>query len=240
PQTYDLEKYHGAILCPHGMHCLEDIGKLQMCPLYRKALTARLPQQPKDAIANFQYYAVSELPNDVQQSIQTSSVVELILVTACHATIIIHHYQTRSVQGAHVPEEASQQFNRGNIALLPQDPSSLSNVLPPTMSDLQGAVCVVFAGGTFHPSADALWKFWPVLVSKLRVKCIIEWLVSNNEWYSKNGITFSAENLAALVNSFVYASHLSSTSSTTACMPFLSIIMQCLMPIYSFIIFHHT
>ncbi|KIO10508.1 hypothetical protein M404DRAFT_21439 [Pisolithus tinctorius Marx 270] len=80
------------------------------------------------------------------------------------------------------------------------DPSSLSNVLPPTASDLRGAVCVVFAGGTFRPSADALRKFPPVLVCKSRVKCIIEWLVSNNEWYSKNGITFSAENLAALVN----------------------------------------
>ncbi|KIN96355.1 hypothetical protein M404DRAFT_77953, partial [Pisolithus tinctorius Marx 270] len=88
----------------------------------------------------------------------------------------------------------------GNVALLPQDPSSLSNVLPPTASDLRGAVCVVFAGGTFRPSADALRKFPPVLVCKSRVKCIIEWLVSNNEWYSKNGITFSAENLAALVN----------------------------------------
>ncbi|KIN96850.1 hypothetical protein M404DRAFT_72143, partial [Pisolithus tinctorius Marx 270] len=83
----------------------------------------------------------------------------------------------------------------GNVALFPQDPSSLSNVLPPMQNDLQGTVCVMFASGSFHPSPDTLWKFPPVLVSRSRVKCVIEWLISNNEWYSKNGITFSTENL---------------------------------------------
>ncbi|KAI6138950.1 hypothetical protein BKA82DRAFT_144439, partial [Pisolithus tinctorius] len=92
----------------------------------------------------------------------------------------------------------SQHFNRGNVALLPQDPSTLSNVLPPTLRDLCGAVCVVFAGGSFRPSMDALQRFPLVLVSKSRVKCIIEWLMSNNEWYMKNGISFSPENLASL------------------------------------------
>ncbi|KIN97465.1 hypothetical protein M404DRAFT_160423, partial [Pisolithus tinctorius Marx 270] len=119
---------------------------------------------------------------------------------ACCATVITHHYQTKSIWGGRVPEEASQHFNRGNVALLPQDPSALSSVLPLTQSNLHGAVCVVFAGGMFHPSADALHKFPPVLVSKCRVKSIIEWLISNNEWYIKKGITFSAENLASLVN----------------------------------------
>ncbi|KIN96354.1 hypothetical protein M404DRAFT_99484, partial [Pisolithus tinctorius Marx 270] len=65
PQSYDLEKYHGAILCPRGMRCLDDIEKVQMCTSCRKALTAKPPRQPKDAIANFQYYALSELPQDV-------------------------------------------------------------------------------------------------------------------------------------------------------------------------------
>ncbi|KIO03915.1 hypothetical protein M404DRAFT_67705, partial [Pisolithus tinctorius Marx 270] len=48
---------------------------------------------------------------------------------------------------------------------------------------------------------DALRRFPLVLVSKSRVKCIIKWLTSNNEWYMKNGISFSLENLAVLVNS---------------------------------------
>ncbi|KIO09043.1 hypothetical protein M404DRAFT_70971, partial [Pisolithus tinctorius Marx 270] len=87
----------------------------------------------------------------------------------------------------------------GNVALLPQDPTSLSNVLPPSPSDMRGVVCMVFAGAAFHPSVEALRKFPPVLVSRSRVKSVIEWLISNNEWYAESGITFSAENLAALV-----------------------------------------
>ncbi|KIN93903.1 hypothetical protein M404DRAFT_35596 [Pisolithus tinctorius Marx 270] len=121
------------------------------------------------------------------------------LVAACHTTVITHHYQTRGGHGGRVPEEASQWFNRGNVALLPQDPCSLTNILPPTQNDLRGVVCVVFAGGSFRPSPDTLRRFPPVLVSRSRVKCVIEWLISNNEWYSKSGITFSAENLAALI-----------------------------------------
>ncbi|KIN93729.1 hypothetical protein M404DRAFT_170430 [Pisolithus tinctorius Marx 270] len=107
----------------------------------------------------------------------------------------------KSICGGHIPEEASQCFNRGNVALLPQDPSALSNDLPLMPSNLHGTVCVVFTGGSFCPSVEALQRFPPVLVSKSRVKCIIEWLMSNNEWYMKNGISFSAENLVALVHS---------------------------------------
>ncbi|KIN94901.1 hypothetical protein M404DRAFT_34605 [Pisolithus tinctorius Marx 270] len=199
PRTYDIEKYHGAILCYRGMHCLHDIGQLRMCPSCRKALTMRSPRQPKDAIANFQYFSEAELPHCVRQCMQACSALELMLVAACRATVITHHYQTRSGRGGRVPEEASQRFNRGNVALLPQDPCSLTNVLPPMQNDLQGAVCIVFAGGSFRPSLDTLRKFPPVLVSRSRVKCVIEWLISNNEWYSKSGITFSAENLAALI-----------------------------------------
>ncbi|KIN97657.1 hypothetical protein M404DRAFT_159992, partial [Pisolithus tinctorius Marx 270] len=199
PKTYDIERYSGAILCHRGMHCLSDIAEIRICTTCRKALTGRTVQQPKDAIANFQYYGFDELPHDVRESIHAASALELMLVAACRATVVTHHYQTKGIRGGRVPEEASQRFNRGNVALLPQDPSALSNVLPPTQHDLRGAVCVVFAGGAFRPSADALQKFPLVLVSKSRVRCIIEWLISNNEWYMKEGITFSPENLASLV-----------------------------------------
>ncbi|KAI6154769.1 hypothetical protein BKA82DRAFT_3968358, partial [Pisolithus tinctorius] len=155
--------------------------------------------QPKDAIANFQYYGEAELPHDVLESIQTSTTLELMLIAACRATVITHHYQTRGLRGGRVPEEASQRFNRGNVALLPQDPTLLSKVLPPSPSDMRGAVCVVFAGGAFRPTVEALRKFPPVLVSRSRVKSVIEWLISNNEWYAESGVTFSAQNLAALV-----------------------------------------
>ncbi|KIO08030.1 hypothetical protein M404DRAFT_77745, partial [Pisolithus tinctorius Marx 270] len=107
--------------------------------------------------------------------------------------------RTRGLRGGRIPEEASQCFNRGNVALLPQDPTSLSNVLPLLLSDMRRVVCVVFAGVAFRPSVEALRKFPLVLVSRSRVKSVIEWLISNNEWYVESGITFSAENLVALV-----------------------------------------
>ncbi|KAI6138172.1 hypothetical protein BKA82DRAFT_77677, partial [Pisolithus tinctorius] len=62
PQTYDLAKYSGAILCPRGMRCLHDVADVRMCLSCRKPSMARTPLQPKDAMANFQYYAHAELP----------------------------------------------------------------------------------------------------------------------------------------------------------------------------------
>ncbi|KAI6147659.1 hypothetical protein BKA82DRAFT_4354838 [Pisolithus tinctorius] len=152
-------------------------------------------------MANFQYHRDAELPLKVQESIQCASPLELMLVAASWATVITHHYQTKSIQGGHVPEEASQHFNRGNVTLLPQELTGLSDILPPMWSNLCGAVCMVFAGGAFCPTAEALHKFPPVLVIKSRVKSIIEWLISNNKWYMKKGIMFSEENLTSLVTS---------------------------------------
>ncbi|KAI6144160.1 hypothetical protein BKA82DRAFT_143905 [Pisolithus tinctorius] len=97
PQTYNLAKYSGAILCPHGMHCLHDVVHVWMCLSCHKLLMVRTPLQPKDAMANFQYYMHVELPQEVQDSIGSASSLELMLVAACCATVITHHYQTKSI-----------------------------------------------------------------------------------------------------------------------------------------------
>ncbi|KAI6155044.1 hypothetical protein BKA82DRAFT_131936 [Pisolithus tinctorius] len=65
PRTYDLAKYCGAILCSQGMRCLDNLAEVWVCPSCQKPLAARTLQQPKDAIANFQYYVHSELPQEV-------------------------------------------------------------------------------------------------------------------------------------------------------------------------------
>ncbi|KAI6140183.1 hypothetical protein BKA82DRAFT_4019672 [Pisolithus tinctorius] len=109
------------------MHCLSNIAEIWMCTTCQKALMGRMAWQPKDAIANFQYYGLDELLHDIWESIHAASALELMLVAACQATIVTHHYQIRGIRGGQVPEEASQQFNRGNIALFPQDPFVLSN-----------------------------------------------------------------------------------------------------------------
>lgn len=139
PRTYDLAKYCGAILCPRGMSRLDDVADIRMCSSCQKPLMAKTVQQPKDAMANFQYFAHAELPQGGSRWFRDR---EYFGVNACRATVVTHHYQTKSIRGGRVLEEASQRFNRGNVALFLQDPSALSKVLPPSRGDLRGAVCV--------------------------------------------------------------------------------------------------
>ncbi|KAI6137911.1 hypothetical protein BKA82DRAFT_3978942 [Pisolithus tinctorius] len=169
-----------------------------MCLCCRRSLSSPKPRQPKDAIANFQYYGVSELPVDVKSALACASQFELQLIALARATVITHHYQTKGARGGRLPEEASQRFNRGNVAILPQDPGALRTVLPPTTAEIEGAMCVVFAGGSYRPTLDALCKFPPVLVNKSRVQLLIEWLIAHNMWYKANGVTFSQDILESL------------------------------------------
>ena len=200
PSTYDFELYHRAILHPRGMTSLDSVADLRLCGKCRGALVKKMPVLPKDAIANFQYYGQSEIPQEVRDALLTASPFEVMLVALCRATVVTHHYQSKSFRGGRLPEEASQRFNRGNVAILPQDPGALRSVLPPSVSDIEGSICVVFAGGQFAPTTENLKQFAPVLVSKQKVKRLIEWLIDNNEWYKSEGVHFSAENLGELVD----------------------------------------
>lgn len=199
PSTYDFELYHRAILHPRGMTSTDSLADLRMCGKCRSALVKKTPVLPKDAMANFQYYGLSEIPEDIKDAILTASPFEVMLVALCRATVVTHHYQSKTFRGGRLPEEASQRFNRGNVAILPQDPGALRSVLPPAVSDLEGSVCVVFAGGRFTPTKESLKRFAPVLVSKQKVRRLIEWLIANNEWYKSHGVRFSAENLAEVI-----------------------------------------
>ena len=199
PSTYDFELYHRAILHPRGMTSTNSLADLCMCGKCRCALVKKTPVLPKDAMANFQYYGLSEIPEDIKDAILMASPFEVMLVALCRATVVTHHYQSKSFRGGRLPEEASQRFNRGNVAILPQDPGALRSVLPPAVSDLEGSVCVVFAGGQFIPTRENLKRFAPVLISKKKVRRLIEWLISNNEWYKSQGVRFSAENLAEVI-----------------------------------------
>lgn len=197
--TYDFELYRQAILHPCGMRSRDTLADLQMCTGCWNALTKKSPVLPKDGVANFQYYAISELPHDVRDVIMTATPFEVMLVALCRAMVVTHHYQLKSFQSC-LPKEASQCFNRGNVAILPQDPGVLQRILPSSIDEIDGAVCVIFVGGKFAPTKETLKRFSPVLVSKYRVKCLLEWLVANNEWYKSHSVTFSADNLENLID----------------------------------------
>ena len=163
PSMYDFQLYHCAVLQPHGMKSLDTFADLQMCSKCCSALTKKTPVLPKDAIANFQYYGMSELPDNVREAILMASPFKVMLVALCHATVITHHYQSKSLRGR-LPDEASQCFNRGNVAVLPQDHGALRTILPPAVDDIEGSVCIVFAGGKFTPTRETLKRFPPVLI----------------------------------------------------------------------------
>ncbi|KAI5992320.1 hypothetical protein F5J12DRAFT_727016, partial [Pisolithus orientalis] len=112
PHTYNVAKYEGVILCCHGMHCVDNIGALHMCPCCCRLLSRWYPRQPKDTIVNFEYYGLSELPVEVRSML-------------AGVTVITHHYQMKGAHSGCFPEKVSQQFNRGNVAILLQDPSAL-------------------------------------------------------------------------------------------------------------------
>lgn len=92
PRTYDLAKYCGAILCPRGMSRLDDVADIRMCSSCQKPLMAKTVQQPKDAMANFQYFAHAELPQGGSRWFRDR---EYFGVNACRATVVTHHYQTK-------------------------------------------------------------------------------------------------------------------------------------------------
>ncbi|KAI5990129.1 hypothetical protein EDD15DRAFT_2281148 [Pisolithus albus] len=69
PRTYALSAYNNAILCPLGMLYTHQRGVLRLCPSCMRALRSHPPRQPRDSLANFQYYGLSQLPHDIQEAI---------------------------------------------------------------------------------------------------------------------------------------------------------------------------
>ncbi|KAI6014874.1 hypothetical protein BKA83DRAFT_4465681 [Pisolithus microcarpus] len=134
PRTYALSAYNNAILCPLGMLDTHNLGVLHLCPSCTRALRSHPPRQPRDSLANFQYYGLSH-----------ASPFDIMLVSMCRASTITHHFSSESRRGGCVPEEAMQRFSCGNIAILPQEPCMLYSV------------CVVFSGGKYSPTQESLW-----------------------------------------------------------------------------------
>ncbi|KAJ6567508.1 hypothetical protein B0H10DRAFT_2168958 [Mycena sp. CBHHK59/15] len=59
-------------------------------------------------------------------------------------------------------------------------------------------MCALFIGTDTVPTHDNIKKLHPVLVSKNRIKTIIDFLLSENSMYLDAGVEFSAENLDSL------------------------------------------
>ncbi|KAG2148943.1 hypothetical protein DEU56DRAFT_926810 [Suillus clintonianus] len=95
-------------------------------------------------------------------------------------------------------EEVSQRYNKGNVAVRPQNSTELRNLLPPSGDELRDAMCVIFSGQKQIPSRETVKKLRPVLVTKSRVQKLIGFLIDNNPWYQRSGVVYSQVNMDAL------------------------------------------
>ncbi|KAG1784390.1 uncharacterized protein HD556DRAFT_1435457 [Suillus plorans] len=171
PCTYDLELYGRAILYAKEMY---------MCSSCHSALISKCPRQPVNSLANFQYYGHERLSPEIREAFSSASIYDLMLIT--------HFYTYKSsLTQFWSAEEASQRYNKGNVAIRPQSSTELYNLLPPNRGELRDAMCVIFSG-----------QKCPVLVTKSRVRKLIDFLITHNPWYQHSGVSYSQDNMDAL------------------------------------------
>ena len=199
PTSYDLNVYGQAILRPEGMSSLQTPGVLRVCNGCQNALRASPGCQLRFVLTNFLYYATDRLPWTVLDAFEQLSPFDLMLISQCRSSTVTHHFVRHGSQGGYIPEECAQRFNRGNVAIFPQDPGLLRDVLPPSSDDVRDTMCILFTGGFHRPSVEMLKRFGPVLVSKSKVQTMIDFLVNNNEWYQFGGVQYSKENMESLL-----------------------------------------
>jgi hypothetical protein len=62
-------------------------------------------------------------------------------------------------------------------------------ILPPDGDDIQDTICVLFSGCGLNrkPTVESLKRFGPVLICKSRIIRMLNFLVSQNEWYQSFG-----------------------------------------------------
>ncbi|KAG1807364.1 hypothetical protein EV424DRAFT_1329595, partial [Suillus variegatus] len=155
------------------------------------------PRQPVNSLANFHYYGHERLPSSVGDAFAKASAYDVMLVSRARASQIIHFYAYKP-SGHWGPEESSQRYNQGNVAIRPQDSAELRNLLPPTQDELRDAMCVIFAGHQEKPSRQTVKQMRPILITKSIVKTLIEFLISNNPWYQQSGVSYSQANMDSL------------------------------------------
>jgi hypothetical protein len=198
PNTYNWEAYDHAILYPIGLHDISQKGDMDLCgDCYHDLMQAH--RQPLNSLANFQYYAIERLPDDVRLAFEHASMFDLMLVSRARATRITHLFSSKrdSPTYGHNPE-TSQSYSKGNVAILPQDNVHLRDVLPPPHSEIAEAMCALFVGGNIQPIRANIAQLKPALISKSAVMAMLQFLLSQNRWYKQSGVKFSASNFIDL------------------------------------------
>lgn len=194
PTTYNLLVYEYAILNPNALHDRENLGALDVCRSCETELVDR-NRQPKNALANWHYSGFDEIPIAVQKAFKDSSMFDLMMVARCRSTRITQLYSNKKGSPNYQGDASeSQRYDRGNVSIIPQDSVTLRPMLPPDDDEIRTTMAALFTGSRDRPTAENISKFSPVLVSKTRIKIILDFLLSKNMWYRNSGTVFSADN----------------------------------------------
>ncbi|KAJ7648175.1 hypothetical protein DFH06DRAFT_997241, partial [Mycena polygramma] len=164
---------------------------LDICSACKQSLKKHV--QPLDALANFQYYAIDELPQDVKNAFAKASLYDLMMVARSRCTRITHMFSEK--RDFKDNWQASQGYSKGNVAIFPQDCASVRPLLPPPRSEINEAMCALFIGPKTAPTRENIKDLKPVLVSKTRVQTMLDFLLTKNSHYAGSDVQFSQENL---------------------------------------------
>jgi Helitron helicase-like domain at N-terminus/PIF1-like helicase len=198
PKSYNWEGYDRAILYPLALRDRKQKGELDVCASCLRDMKGA-GRQPLDSLANFQYFGMDELPDEVRGAFEQASMFDVMLVSRARATRITHLFSsTKESLCRGGDPEISQRFNRGNAAILTQDNVRLREVLPPARDEVAEAMCALFIGGLVRPTRQNIAGLKPVLVSKKNVSVMLDFLLSRNRWYRSSGVVFSQKNMEAI------------------------------------------
>lgn len=198
PKNYDMDIYEGAILNVKGLEFTHQIGHLRLCSDCKDALDD--DQMPKYALSNWLYYGLGSLPDDVGMAFRQATVFDRMMICRARSNSVVCRFNSG---GEHLEGDAVSRARkgiRGNVVVAPLDVIQMNTVIPPPPEVIYDTMCAVFVGST--PTTANITKYSPILVRKLRVKTMIQFLLDKNPHYiPSDSFSYSPSNLQYLLNS---------------------------------------
>ncbi|KAK0460499.1 uncharacterized protein EV420DRAFT_1267729 [Desarmillaria tabescens] len=102
------------------------------------------------------------------------------MISLCHAKCMI--VQLKEENGS-ISLPTTQRGIKGNIIVYPQQPTKVSNMLPPSIEEITAPLCILFMGAQ-APTVEWLrTRAKPLAVNGRRVRRALQWLKKHNPLY---------------------------------------------------------
>ncbi|KAG1748253.1 uncharacterized protein EDB91DRAFT_1021870, partial [Suillus paluster] len=129
---------------------------------------------PTTAIAN--HHLLGPVPDELKDLM----VIEEAMIARCRAKCWVIHLKEEN-SNLHLPH--SQRGMKGHIIIYPQNPSVITQVLPPSLDEVVTPVCVLFVGSSPPMQEWLRTKASPLIIRCERVRHALEWLSQHNKLY---------------------------------------------------------